>query len=127
MDCLHGITNVYKSAEASGFGDADNYPIAWEVIALHNAAGRCFVQLAKDTFNRMQRSAGYVLNLDAKREDSIFCLECVFRDKAAFLRVINECMSNVVIYDEHRKSPVLKPMLLEEAAGLTPVPVLETV
>lgn len=122
MNYLDGITSVYASIEAAGFGDAGNYPIAWEVIALHNAAGRVFVQNVRAAFNRLHISAGYVLNLEAGREESIFCLECVFRDKAALAKVLNDCMANVVVYDEHKKNPVFRPTLLEEARSLPPTP-----
>lgn len=122
MNCLYGITNVYKSAEASGFGDAANYPIAWEVIAIHNAAGKTFVQSVRAAFKKVDRSEGYVVTLDAGIEDTVLCLMCVFRDKASFRNVLNTCMADVVIYDEHRKSPVLKPMLLEEGEALVPMP-----
>ncbi|MBI1227788.1 MAG: hypothetical protein GC192_21315 [Bacteroidetes bacterium] len=125
MNYLHGITNVYESFEAAAFKDVDNYPIAWEVIALHNTTGKSFIQNISAAFKRLNRSSGYVFNLDAREEEGVFCLGCVFKDKAAFAKILNECMSNVVIYDEHIKSPVLKPMLLEAAEKLAVKPMPE--
>lgn len=121
MNYLYGITDVYNSAEASGFDDESNYPIAWEVIAIHNAAGKTFVQSIRAAFKKVDRSEGYVVNLDAGTEDPMLCLMCVFRDKASFRNVLDTCMADVVIYDEHRKSPVLKPTLLEDSEALLPL------
>lgn len=123
MNCLHGITNVYASTEARGFNDSGNYPLAWEVVALNNAAGKSFVRKIGTAFNRLNREEGYVLNLDTGEEEPIFSLGCVFRDKAAFLKVVSRCMPDTVIYDENRKAPVFTAMLLGAVEGLMiPIP-----
>ena len=63
IKALEGVTNIYPSAEAKGFTDAEKYPIAWEVIFINDKIGQEFTANIQKTFSELPKEKGYLLGL----------------------------------------------------------------
>ena len=112
---IQGVTNVYDSSEAKGFEDAENYPLAWELIFVNDEAGKEFSLNATKTFRGIPKEQGYVLDFQGEHSDPARCLECVFKTKDAFRKFLNESMNGMAILDERTKEIAPKMKLLENA------------
>ena len=112
---LQGIANVYDSSEAKGFEDSENYPIAWELVFLNDSVGKEFSLNALKTFRQIPKEQGYILDFGGEHKDLARCLECVFRTKDTFRKVLNETLKDMAVYNEQTKEVIPKMTMLADA------------
>ena len=121
---VSGTTQVYQSSEASGFPEPDRYPIAWELIFTNDAAGKEFAANLEKAFAALPRRRGYIMDFQGNPDDIARCVECVFRDKDTFRKILNESLPDIAIYDEQECTIIPKLEMIERANELTQKAVL---
>lgn len=119
---ISGLIAVFDSSRAENFRDAAKYPLAWEVVFVNDSVGKEFAANVRQAFAGLPEEKGYVLSFEEETTAPVRCLECVFRDKAAFVKILNETMRDIAFYDEQEKGVVPKYSLLEEAGRLSSTP-----
>lgn len=116
---ISGTTQAYHSSEAKGFGESDRYPIAWELIFTNDATGKQFAANIEKAFASLPREKGYILDFQGGVNDVARCVECVFRDRDTFRKILNESLPDMAIYDEHEGKVISKLEMVERATALS--------
>lgn len=116
---ISGTTQVYHSSEAKAFGESDRYPIAWELIFTNDAAGKQLTANVEKAFASLPREKGYIMDFQGGANDVARCVECVFRDKDTFRKILNESLPDMVIYDEQEGKVISKLEMVERATALS--------
>lgn len=116
---ISGTTQVYHSSEAKGFEESDRYPIAWELIFINDAAGKQLTANVEKAFASLPREKGYIMDFQGGENDVARSVECVFRDKDAFRKILNESLPDMAIYDEQEGKVIPKLEMVERAKALT--------
>ena len=116
---ITGTTSVYDSHKIKEpFKQANDYPIVWEVIFRNDTEGKAFaVDLAK-TFRELLKEKGFVLDTEIPTDEPVRCIECVFKDKDSFRKVLNQVFKERSFMDEPKEQIVPKIKLLDDASKL---------
>lgn len=114
-----GVTQVYHSKQAKGFTDAESYPIAWEFMFVNDEPGRILALRLEAAFAKLPKEKGLLLNLEGKASDSARCVECVFKDRHVFHKVLEETLQDMTLYDEEKGKVIPRQKLLDTARNLT--------
>ncbi len=112
---IQGQSNVYDSSEAKGFKQSKNYPIAWEIIFLNDDTGKEFALNTEKSFSQLPKEQGYIVGLSDDANAPIRCLDCVFKNKDAFRKILNETLKGITIYDEIAEKVTPKTKMLQNA------------
>ena len=115
MKAIQGITNVYDSSEAKGFDNSKDYPIAWEVIFVNDKTGKEFSLNTIKAFTELPKEQGYVMDFQGDHRDPTLCLECVFKNKDAFRKILNETFKDIAFFDEQTQVVIPKMKMLQDA------------
>lgn len=116
IDIISGTTSVYASAEMKEpFEQANDYPITWEVIFLNDDVGKAFANDINESFKSLHKSDGFILDTDLSINEPVRCIECVFKNKDSFRKIMNQVFSNRTFVDESKDQIVPKIQLLNNA------------
>lgn len=112
---IQGQSIVYDSSQSKGFKHSKNYPIAWEIIFLNDDTGSEFALNAEKSFSQLPKEQGYIIGLSDDANAPIRCLDCVFKNKDAFRKILNETLKNITVYNEIVEKVTPKTEMLQNA------------
>lgn len=112
---IQGQTVIYDSALAKDFKQSENYPIAWEIIFLNDNTGKEFALNAQEAFSQLPKEQGYIVSFSDDHTAPIRCLDCVFKSKDAFRKILNESLQDITLYDEISNKVIPKTKMLQNA------------
>ena len=116
---ISGTTSVYDSHKMKEpFKQANDYPIVWEVIFRNDAEGKAFAADMAKTFRELPKEKGFILDTEIPTDEPVRCIECVFKDKDSFRRVLNQTFKNRSFMDESKEQIIPKVKLLNDANKL---------
>lgn len=115
---IQGVSNIYDSTKAKDFDKPQNYPLAWEIMFVNDKAGKEFSLNAIKAFSELPKEKGYILAFQGDHKAPARCLECVFKNKDTFRKILNETLKGISFYDEKTSKIIPKTIMLKDAGKL---------
>ena len=119
IKAVSGVTDVYDSKQAQGFVEAENYPIAWEIIYHTDEGGRLFGQQLRQAVNALPPGKALWLVEAESSSQLAASAECAFADLDSFRQVVHAAFDGLTLYDEQEGTIIPRHQLIEAAKPLT--------
>ncbi|MEM6359634.1 MAG: hypothetical protein AAF731_06060 [Bacteroidota bacterium] len=119
INVVSGTTTVYDTHQMKEpLAQADDYPIAWEIVFRNDRQGKDFAAALTESFRELPKEKGFVLDTEIPINEPVRCIECVFKDKDSFRRVLNQVFKDRSFVDELTGKVIPKIQLLNDATKL---------
>jgi len=112
---LQGQTTVCNSSQIKDFKQTKDYPLAWEIIFLNDKTGTEFALNTQKAFRDLPKQQGYIIGFSDDHTAPIRCLNCVFKNKDAFRKILNDTLKGITIFDEITEKLIPKTSIIKDA------------
>jgi len=112
------VSNVYDSSEAKGFTQAEDYPIAWEIIYRNDESGKAFTAKVQDVMHELSDQEGIIMATQGEYSDVARSVELAFASADAFRKATHLILKDIRLHQEQDGKLLTKHHLVQDAQSV---------
>jgi len=112
------VSNVYDSSEAKGFPQAEDYPVAWEIIYRNDESGKVFTSKVQDVMHALSDQDGIIMATQGEYSDVARSIELVFASADAFRKATHSILKDIRLHQEQDGRLITKHQLIQDARAV---------
>jgi len=109
------VSNVYDSSKAKGFTQAEDYPVAWEVIYRNDDSGKAFTSKVQDLMHELSDQEGIIMAAQGEHSDMARSIELAFASADAFQKAARSILKDIRLHQEQDGKLITKHQLGQAA------------